>query len=138
MISFGAYAAQLRAAAASAPALIEATLDAEMKKLAEIARGWPGRYHPGWPPLTAATMEDRERHGYAPNQPLLREGELRDGIIGGAEGLVGYLGNTVHHAIFHEIGWSGGPPRPIYSSVLTENLPQLELAFNDLARRLLT
>lgn len=75
--------------------------------------------------LKPATQRDRERQGFAPNEPLLRTGELRDAIeyqvvsdhevqIGIPEGLnhsgsgatVGEIG------LWQEIGTATIPPRP--------------------------
>lgn len=39
-----------------------------------------GKQHEEWPPLTPGTIADRVHHGFAPNQPLLRTGEMRDSI----------------------------------------------------------
>ena len=138
MIGFGEYAAQLRAAAASVKPLLELTLEFEMKVLALEARELPGAGHPFWPPLAEVTEEEKARLGYGVPDPLLREGELRDGIEGGAEGSVGYLGNSDQKAVYHEIGTAKMPARPIYAYTLNHHIPRLVTVFDNLAVEIIT
>jgi hypothetical protein len=53
-----------------------------LKKACEMIRDEAkrviGTYDYGWPPLAPATIPDRTRLGYAPDEPLLRTGELRE------------------------------------------------------------
>jgi hypothetical protein len=67
---------------------------------------------PTWPQLAESTQRDRERKGYAPNEPLLRTGELRDSItwtiVSDHEGAVG---SDLDVAVFQELGTSKIPPR---------------------------
>jgi phage gpG-like protein len=73
-----------------------------------------GSYTFDWPQLADATQADRERRGYAPNEPLLRTGEMRDSITHeitkyGEEAIVG---STSEIALWQELGTNKIPPRP--------------------------
>lgn len=73
-----------------------------------------GTYEYGWPQLAESTQEDRERKGYAPNEPLLREGNMRDSIghtVVDREHTV-YIGSNEDIAVYQELGTSRIPPRP--------------------------
>lgn len=70
-----------------------------------------GTYHYGWPQLAPATQAERARLGYAPNEPLLRTGDLRDSITHHMDGDTGFVGSTSEIAPHHEFGTSRIPPR---------------------------
>lgn len=87
----------------------------------------------GWAPLAQSTQDEREKEGYSRNEPLLRDGTLRDSIeytvglnfwIGEAEAAVGVPSKQVSHpygsgrpvdigdvAVWQELGTSRIPPR---------------------------
>jgi hypothetical protein len=101
-----------------------ATLDEAHRVLGEFAtvikedaQGRLGHYQDGWAPLAPATQADRERQGYAPDEPLLRSGALRDAITvreDGADFLVGIPADSDQAAIgrAQERGTLAIPPRP--------------------------
>jgi phage gpG-like protein len=64
-----------------------------------------------WPELAQSTQDDREAHGYARNEMLLREGTLRDSIeiaVGDNEAAIG---SNDPVAVYQELGTKSIPPR---------------------------
>lgn len=86
-----------------------------LEKAAEIvekeAKGMLGHEQPGWPALAEYTVADRVQHGYAPDEPELRDGELRDSIGHKVEGHTAVVGSTSRIAVYQELGTSRMPPR---------------------------
>lgn len=70
-----------------------------------------GTYDYGWVPLAQATIDDRSRQGFNPDEPLLRTGELRDSIQHTVIGLDGYVGSDNMKAVWQELGTKTIPPR---------------------------
>lgn len=73
-----------------------------------------GEYRAGynWPQLAQSTQEERARLGYPPNEPLLREGDLRASIEHTVAWDAGYVGSNSKIAVYQELGTSKIPPRP--------------------------
>jgi HK97 gp10 family phage protein len=94
-------------------------MDAKAKEMVEFARGMIGTYeHSGdWPQLSPITQADRERLGFPPNEPLLREGTLRDSysydLTVTPSVIFLMVGSDDVRSIFHELGTETMPPRPI-------------------------
>jgi len=64
-----------------------------------------------WSPLAESTMADREQRGYPADEPLLRDGSLRESItyvIGDHEVTIG---SDSEVAVYQELGTSKIPPR---------------------------
>lgn len=85
----------------------------EAAKLVETeAKRVIGTYDYGWPELADATKEDRNRKGYADNEPLLRDGALRDSIehkvVSREEAQIGSDSDV---AVAQELGTATIPPR---------------------------
>lgn len=75
--------------------------------------------YPEWAPLADSTMEDKERGGYAPpDNPLLRDGDLRESFQHERNGLEGVVGSTDPKMEFHEFGTVKMPPRPVVGPAL--------------------
>ena len=71
-----------------------------------------GTYDYGWADLADATQDDRVRKGYAPDDPLLRRGELRDSIEHQVPNQhAGYVGSDLDIAVYQEMGTRTIPPR---------------------------
>jgi hypothetical protein len=144
VISFGDFAARLRAAAADCRPLLEATLNVEMIAIGERAKELPGDPgDPSWPGLAEATIEDKEYlsskgKSVPPPNPLLRTARLKNSIEGGAIGLAGVIGAGDYVMVFHEFGTSKMPPRPIFSLILRREIPRLKAVFDQVAVELLT
>ena len=86
-----------------------------LKKAAEIvekeAKGMLGHEQPEWPALAESTVADRVQHGYAPDEPELRDGQLRDSIGHHVECDKAVVGSTSMIAVYQELGTSRMPPR---------------------------
>lgn len=67
---------------------------------------------PAWAPLAESTVEDRVSKGYSANEPLLRDGTLRDSISHETKGLEAVIGSTSDIAAYQEFGTETIPPRP--------------------------
>ena len=100
-------------------ALEEAALVVQIEAKEEI-----GHYQPeagpfaAWAELADSTKADRLRQGYTENDPLLREGDLRDGIERTVQGHVAYVGSDSPIAEYQELGTSRIPPRSFLGGAL--------------------
>lgn len=77
----------------------------------EEAKRVIGTYDYGWPQLAASTQADRSSHGYPANEPLLRDGSMRDSISHYTDGGDGYVGSPSKIALYQELGTDKIPPR---------------------------
>jgi hypothetical protein len=72
-----------------------------------------GTYDYDWPQLAESTQRERERLGFAANEPLLRTGDLRESIeytVLPREAAV-EIGSNDKIAVYQELGTSRIPPR---------------------------
>ena len=112
-LSLTEFAALLERAAADEHEAMRAGLEKAGALVAENARGRVGTYEGNdWPQLADTTVEDRVRHGYAPDEPLLRTGELRDSIGHQVDGNEVAVGSDLPIANYQENGTERVPPRP--------------------------
>ena len=84
--------------------------------VADEARAEIGHYQDGWAQLAESTVEDRIHAGYAPDEPLLREGDLRDSIGHKVEGNKAIVGSDSEIAVYQELGTDRIPPRSFLAS----------------------
>ena len=128
---------------------IERTLREAAKVVEERAKDMLGHYQPGWAPLADATMDERERHGYTRDDPLLRSGALLAAIesdvklenvgglavIGVKDATVGSgskedpLRNIGDVAVAMELGTDRVPARPFLTLAAIQRLPELHEIF---------
>lgn len=83
------------------------------KIVEEEAKRVIGTYDYGWPQLAETTQAQREKLGYSPNEPLLREGDLRASIshyIDKPEHAC-YVGSDSQIMVYQALGTSRIPPR---------------------------
>lgn len=72
--------------------------------------------------LAPATQDERERLGYTPNDPLLRDGKLlRDSIEEHHDIMFAAIGTSEPIAVVHEFGDEHIPARPVYKLALDES-----------------
>ncbi|HEX7854436.1 MAG TPA: HK97-gp10 family putative phage morphogenesis protein [Sphingobium sp.] len=96
-------------------------------KVEKTAKSEFGAYQPAtgsfaaWEELAESTQEERARLGYTPDDPLLREGDLRDSISHEVADLVAVIGSTSEIAEHHEFGTSKMPPRPFLGPAVERN-----------------
>jgi hypothetical protein len=97
------------------PAHFERVLEAAAKLVCDTAKKRIGKTHADWPALAPATVADRVKQGYAPNQPGLRTGAMRDsiGITIAPSRLEASIGSNDPHLLWFEIGSSRQPPRSV-------------------------
>jgi hypothetical protein len=67
---------------------------------------------PAWANLAEATVDDRLRKGFTPDDPLLRTGGLRDSIKVAVTGSEAAIGSESMIALYQEQGTAKIPPRP--------------------------
>jgi phage gpG-like protein len=98
-------------------------IEEEAAKAAARAQEMLGHYQVGWPPLAEATVEERVRLGFTPDDPLLRTEDLKNSITyevspDGREAMIGVPADApaAAYAATHEFGDASGaakvPPRP--------------------------
>lgn len=86
-----------------------------------------GTYQPevgpfqAWDPLDPATIEDRVRQGFTPDDPLLRTGKLRESISHRVAPGEAVIGSTSNIAAYQELGTSRIPPRPFLGPAVVRN-----------------
>ena len=125
--SFGAFAAHLLTREVAIAASLRAGLGHVAREIEKTAKEEIGTYQPeagpfpAWPALAEATVDDRIRQGYSPDEPLLRTGELRDSISHEVSGLEAVIGSTSDIALYQELGTSSIPPRPFLGPAAFRN-----------------
>ncbi len=113
-----AFALHLAERAAAVEVAIHEGLDLAAAVVEREAKDQIGSYQdatgpfPAWQELAASTKADRVRQGYPENEPLLREGDLRDSIAHEVSGLEAVIGSESDIASYQELGTTTIPPRP--------------------------
>lgn len=89
-----------------------------------------GHQQEGWPDLAESTQADRARQGYPADEPLLREGTLRDAYEvwrDGPDVVVGVRPESDQAVIAEaqEFGTATIPPRPVLGPTAAEDAHKL-------------
>lgn len=79
-----------------------------------------------WPELAESTQKERERLGFTPNDPLLRNGALRDSISRQVQGDEAAVGSTSDVMVYQELGTPSIPPRPVLGPAAFKNKDKIE------------
>jgi hypothetical protein len=120
------FAAHLMAVAVESEVLKHELLDEACKLVENEAKRVIGTYEYGWPQLAESTQADRERHGFAPNEPLLRTGGMRESIEHTVHGTDGFVGSNDPKAKWQELGTSRGiPPRSFLGGAAAHEGPKI-------------
>jgi HK97 gp10 family phage protein len=84
-------------------------------------------YDPKWPELADATKEDRVKHGFSEDEPLLRTGKLRDSIHHKVESSAHtvHIGSDEDVAVWQELGTSHIPPRTFLKGAMLNKEKEL-------------
>jgi hypothetical protein len=90
-------------------------IEAACQMVCDEAKKRIGKNHRDWPKLAPATIADRVRQGFTPNEPGLRTGAMRDsiGYKIAPNGLEGAVGSDDPHLLYFELGTSRQPPRSV-------------------------
>lgn len=115
---------------------IAATTHRALEKAARIvekdAKGQIGSYQEAagpfqdWAELAESTKEDRVRKGYTENDPLLRDGKLRDSITHEVEVHEAVIGSKSDIAAYQEFGTPTIPPRPFMGPAVFKNKGKIQ------------
>ncbi len=148
MMTFNEFAQALEWAAVRARNELDMPTEKLMLTLSELSKSYIGEYQPGWPKLADSTLygwgpfPGKIELGYAPpDNPLLREGDMRESIHGeahaaalGAEGLVGSRDLV---ALWQECGTPRIPPRPFLGLAMSHSQAPATVIFGEFAISLL-
>ena len=110
-----------------AAVVVEAGLEAAANLVQKDAQGRLGEYqdaigdYPAWVELADSTKADRARQGYAENDPLLRDGTLRDSIVTEHTVMQAVIGSKNPIAAYQEFGTETIPPRPFLAPAAEAN-----------------
>ena len=111
----------------------ESALEFGARAIQHEARRVIGTYDYGWPELAPATQADREKKGYAPDEPLLRDGTLRDSIkytvINKEEA---EIGSDSDIAVYQELGTATIPARSFLAGAAVHKGKAVAHAMGDL------
>lgn len=129
--SFAAFATHLQVLAIEAKAIKHAVLEAAAEEVQETAKGMIGFYHqdPHWPALSPEYEAEKVRAGFEPDAPLLRTGEMRESIryVVAVDGHSAVVGSDDQKMVWHEIGTSRMPPRPVMGPAGIHSAPRVAL-----------
>jgi HK97 gp10 family phage protein len=99
-------------------------VEAEAKREIGHYQGEAGQFAP-WAELADSTKADRVRQGYAENEPLLRDGTLRDSIGHVVRGNEAVIGSASEIAVYQELGTDKIPPRSFLGGALVRKSDQV-------------
>lgn len=130
--SLAAFSMHLVKAAIAVRVAEHLALDRAAEIIEKDAKRQLGTYQPeagpfaAWAPLAAATVADRIAKGFTPDDPLLRDGTLRDSISRTVEGHEAAIGSTSDIAVYQELGTEKIPPRPFLGPAAFNNREAVE------------
>jgi len=135
MMTLTEFANQLEASIATIKPRLEIGLDKVGTLAQTLAAEYPGHYQPGWAPLAASTLRDKEKKGFPVPSPLLRTGEMagsyRKELV--PEALAVVVGSPEKVALWQEMGTSRIPPRPVLSLAMRNAIPYAKEVFAGIA-----
>lgn len=126
------FAEHLLDVAAKQELALHAGLESALKLIKKRAKQKIGHYQgevgpfQDWAELADYTKEDRVKKGYSENQPLLRDGTLRDSIVHEIGLIDGIVGSKMDIAAFQEFGTPHIPPRPFIGPAAFEKKEEIK------------
>ena len=93
-------------------------LEKAAKVVEEEAKAEIGHYQDGWAQLQESTQADRVKQGYPADEPLLREGDLRESITHAVDGHKAVVGSNDMVAVYQFMGTDHIPPRDALGGAL--------------------
>ncbi|AVF41503.1 hypothetical protein AL486_18725 [Pandoraea apista] len=81
---------------------------------------------PAWSALAESTRADRVALGFAPDDPLLRSGSLRDSVQHQVSHLEAIIGSPDERMAWQELGTDKIPPRPVLGPSAVESKIEIE------------
>lgn len=136
----GAFVSHMIAVQRNIEAHASRGLDRAARLIEEDARGRPGHYQPAvgpfpaWAPLSASYEAKKVAAGFPANSPLVRSGDMRDSIGRTVRGMEAVVGATDPTMVFHELGTSRMPPRPVLGPAVFRNRKAIERLLGDALR----
>ena len=79
-----------------------------------------------WPELAESTQKERERLGFAPNDPLERTDALKNSISREVRVPEAVVGSTSDIMVYQELGTATIPPRPVLGPAAFKNRDKIE------------
>lgn len=126
------FAEHLLKVAAKEELALHTGLEAALKLIKRRAKQKIGHYQgevgsfPEWEELAESTKDDRLRKGYTENNPLLRDGSLRNSIVHEIAILEGVVGSKSPIAAYQEFGTAKIPPRPFIGPAAYEKKAEIK------------
>ncbi len=124
-LTLGEFAVQMTNAAGAMVYAEHRALERATQMVQVEAKRVMGTYDYGWVPLAQATVDDRLRQGFSPDEPLLRTGELRDSIERTIVSGEGYVGSNSMVAVWQELGTKNIPPRSFLMGAAVAETPAI-------------
>lgn len=137
--SLGAFATHLMTAATAEALALHEGLKAACVEVEKTAKGEIGTYQasigpfPAWAPLADSTEDEKARMGYPAESPLMATGEMQESYRNEVEGLDGVVGTSDPKAIYHELGTTKMPPRPVLGPAVLHNRGRIERLIGEAA-----
>lgn len=134
---------QFEAALAAQIKTIRPRLEIGLEKVGELAESlaahYPGDYQPGWAPLAASTLADKEAKGFPVPSPLKRTGDMAASYKKEVDPftLEMVIGSPELKAFWQEMGTVHIPPRPVCEPALKNSLPYAADVFGKIAMTVL-
>ena len=130
--SFGAFATHLVKLSASSHEVVSHVTDRSAEEIQKTAQGMIGQYQQAigpyskWQDLADSTEAEKARLGYSVDAPLLRTGEMKNSIERTVHGYEAAVGSNDKNMIYHELGTSKIPPRPVLGPAALHSKPRIE------------
>jgi phage gpG-like protein len=134
-LTLGGFASMLQKASEELDDHLHEALDRVAEHIERDAKGRIGHYNgavgpfAAWAPLAPSTVQDRASKGYAPDEPLLRTGDLRESIGKEVRQDEATIGSDSEVAVAQELGTSKIPPRSFLGAAGAAAIPMIQAEF---------